>query len=77
MCVFVCVCVCVRCRHGQVKCVELLLGRGSEVISDNDGLSTLEVCAQVSRMIEVLARQLCTYLPIGTNCPYWKETTYY
>ena len=35
------------CRHGQVKCVELLLSKGSEVVSDNSGVSTLEICAQV------------------------------
>ena len=34
-------------RHGQLKCVELLLSRGSEVTMDNDGLTPLEICVQV------------------------------
>ena len=34
-------------RHGQLKCVDLLLSKGSAVISDNSGVSTLELCAQV------------------------------
>ena len=34
--------------HGQVKCVQLLLDKGSKVKADNDGLSVLEICAQVS-----------------------------
>ncbi len=34
------------CRHGQLKCVRLLLERGAIVASDNNGVSVLELCAQ-------------------------------
>ena len=34
-------------RHGQLKCVELMLQRGAKVIPDRDGVTPLELCAQV------------------------------
>eukprot|EP00731_Ephydatia_muelleri_P039224 Em1236g1a len=34
------------CRHGQLKCVELLLQRGAKVVADRDGVTPLELCAQ-------------------------------
>ena len=35
-------------RHGQLKCVRLLLERGARMVPDNDGVSPLELCAQVT-----------------------------
>ena len=34
-------------RHGQVKCVRMLLGKGAKVLADKNGVSSLELCAQV------------------------------
>ena len=34
-------------RHGQLKCVRLLLERGARIVPDNEGVSPLELCAQV------------------------------
>eukprot|EP00731_Ephydatia_muelleri_P024593 Em0016g864a len=46
------------CRHGQLKCVELLLQRGAKVVADRDGVTPLELCAQqgYSECIEVIIR---------------------
>ncbi|KAL5484431.1 hypothetical protein EMCRGX_G020928, partial [Ephydatia muelleri] len=45
-------------RHGQLKCVELLLQRGAKVVADRDGVTPLELCAQqgYSECIEVIIR---------------------
>jgi len=41
-------CMCVSPhRHGQLKCVRLLLERGARIVPDNEGVSPLELCAQV------------------------------
>ena len=50
--------------HGQVKCVELLLSKGSKVVSDYAGVSTLELCAQVSTSQLSTA---FTYVPLYTH----------
>jgi len=34
-------------RHGQLVCVRLLLERGARIVPDNEGVSPLELCAQV------------------------------
>ena len=33
-------------RHGQLKCVRLLLEREARMVPDNEGVSPLELCAQ-------------------------------
>jgi len=34
-------------RHGQLVCVRLLLELGARIVPDNEGVSPLELCAQV------------------------------
>ena len=47
LCIELYVCVPTR-RHGQLKCVRLLLERGARMVPDNEGVSPLELCAQVT-----------------------------
>ena len=42
-------CVCAHPgRHGQVKCVRILLERGAVAAADKAGVTPLQLCAQVS-----------------------------
>lgn len=34
-------------RHGQVKCLQILLERGAVVAADKSGVTPLQLCAQV------------------------------
>ena len=53
-------------RHGQPKCVRLLLERGARVVPDNEGVSPLELCAQVAATIASSTRMvlMCSPSPI-------------
>eukprot|EP00731_Ephydatia_muelleri_P024599 Em0016g870a len=58
------------CRHGQLKCVELLLQRGAKVVADRDGVTPLELCAQVLPMMDYLcnsSRQMMTIVLSGLS----------
>ncbi len=44
--IIIILCSVFHCRHGQRKCIRLLLDRGARVVTDNDGVSVLELCAQ-------------------------------
>ncbi len=35
-------------RHGQLRCMKLLLQRGARLASDRDGVSPLQLCVQVA-----------------------------
>eukprot|EP00731_Ephydatia_muelleri_P036854 Em0338g5a len=57
-------------RHGQLKCVELLLQRGAKVVADRDGVTPLELCAQVLPMMDYLcnsSRQMMTIVLSGLS----------
>ena len=53
-------------RHGQLKCVRLLLERGAKVVPDNEGVSPLELCAQVTAPVATSARMV---LPLSYCSP--------
>ncbi|KAL5484429.1 hypothetical protein EMCRGX_G020926 [Ephydatia muelleri] len=58
------------CRHGQLYCVELLLQRGAKVVADRDGVTPLELCAQVLPMMDYLynsSRQMMTIVLSGLS----------
>ena len=40
--------VMLSCRHGQVKCLHILLEKGAVVVSDRAGVSPLQLCAEVN-----------------------------
>ena len=51
-------------RHGQLKCVRLLLERGARVVPDNEGVSPLELCAQVAATVATSARMVLLLLTL-------------
>ena len=53
-------------RHGQLKCVRLLLERGARVVPDNEGVSPLELCAQVAATVASSTRMvlMCSPSPV-------------
>ena len=53
-------------RHGQLKCVRLLLERGARVVPDNERVSPLELCAQVAATVASSTRMvlMCSPSPL-------------
>ena len=56
-------------RHGQLKCVRLLLERGARVVPDNEGVSPLELCAQVAATVASSARMVLPLLTLLLPSP--------
>ena len=55
------------CRHGQMKCLRILLERGAVVVSDKAGVSPLQLCAEVNCKCQINHNIL--HVPVHCSSP--------